>query len=104
MIRGSTCKFLGVHFSPGAKVWLLAGGTGYYFSSRMLPSSLSRRELNPALHLVLSQQGRKWDFPCKIACLQDGAEAGNGEIEPFPFLCLNLDAATLGCTGMASFT
>ena len=84
MISGLTCKFLGVLFSPGVKVWLFAGGTGY-FSSMMLLSSPSRRELNPALHLVLSQQEHKWDFPCKTACLQDGAETGNGEMEPFPF-------------------
>ena len=83
MISGLTCKFLGVFFSPGVKVWAFAGGTGR-FSSVMVTLSPPRRELSPALCLVLLQQGRKWDFPCKTALFQDGAETRKGEIECFP--------------------
>lgn len=73
MMRGLTCEFLRVLYSPGAKVWLFARGTGYF------PSW----ELNPLLHLVLSQQGCKWGFPCKAVGLQDDAGAGSGEMKPF---------------------
>lgn len=73
---------------------MLAGGTRRFSNTTFLVSQ-SQGELRAALCLMPSQQGHKWDVPCKPACLRDGDENGNGEMESFCALRVNPSTATL---------